>query len=373
MALMLTASAALLHGTAGLGNVLHWTIGFAAHRRMPGTAAMAGIYQNRFLFWALPCTAAGLALLRGPLAKCNWTRQSWTRAMAFALLAAPWIGTLASLVLTQESEERCDALIALWPLVLILADALALLRLVALFRAKEKAGLARLLPLAALAAIHGTLMSQQLWGSTYALWPLFVYLLAELLPSLAPTPSDTPALLTRGFLPALAATAALALILCGGFYTASEERINYIDLAAGAPGNSDQPALNGLATPGPYLDNFDELVRFAKAKIPPAETVLLLPGEDPFYFATGRAPQFPVLLFDLATDPYSPEELAFEARRRRVRWLVVKRILQIDEDPMPSREAALGLLLQEYAPAARLQGYDIYRRTETAALPPGRP
>ena len=32
-----------------------------------------------------------------------------------------------------------------------------------------------------LAAIHGTFMSQQLWGSTYAIWPLLVLLVAEML------------------------------------------------------------------------------------------------------------------------------------------------------------------------------------------------
>jgi len=36
-----------------------------------------------------------------------------------------------------------------------------------------------------LAAIHGTFLSQQLWGSTYGIWPLLILLLAELLASLA--------------------------------------------------------------------------------------------------------------------------------------------------------------------------------------------
>ena len=40
---------------------------------------------------------------------------------------------------------------------------------------------ASFLPLLLLAAIHGTFLSQQLWGSTYGIWPLLILLLAELL------------------------------------------------------------------------------------------------------------------------------------------------------------------------------------------------
>jgi len=93
-----------------------------------------------------------------------------------------------------------------------------------------------------------------------------------------------------------------------------------------------------------------------------SDGLILLPGEDPFYFATGRVPQFPVLLFDPATDPYSPAELVQEARARNIRWLIVKRDLQINTDPTPQREATLKALLHDFTLNKRLQGYDIYRR-----------
>ena len=60
-----------------------------------------------------------------------------------------------------------------------------------------------------------------------------------------------------------------------------------------------------MSVAGPALANFDELLRYVSANIPINDGIILLPGEDPFYFVTGRAPQFPVLLFDPATDPYS--------------------------------------------------------------------
>jgi len=361
-ALALAALAIAL--TAGLGNYVHWTVVFAGQRRLPGLDVMAGIYTCPFLYWALPCSLAGLLLLRGPMARRSWTQNVWTRLAALALLAAPWIVTLASLFLYDDADERGDALLALWPLVLALAVLLAGSRIVAALRGRRPAGIRLLTLLAALAAIHGTLMSQQIWGSTYALWPLFVYLAAELLGALAPDPardsaSAAPAL-PRWFAPALAGIAVTVLGVCGGFYTASEERLSYADLDGGAPTTSSQTALSGVATPGEYLANFDELVAFTNAAIPANDAVLLLPGEDPFYFATGRRVPFPVLLFDLSTDPLTPEQTLDEVHRNHVHWLVVKRKLQIKADPTPNREALLRLLQREFFPVAQLHGYDVY-------------
>jgi hypothetical protein len=357
----LAVAVAVMAATAGIGNYWHWTMGFAAARRMPGLAAMAGVYSDPFLRWALPCSMAGILLLHGPLARMNWARTIWTRMGAFALLAVPWVYTMASLLVYDDADERGDALLALWPLVLVLTAGLVLARIVEAVRGKQTVELAVLLPLAALAAIHGTLMSQQLWGSTYALWPLFIYLIAELLAWVAEGGLfGRENSLPRWFVPALAGTAAVTLAVCGGFYTASEERLNYVNLPEGAAATSALPELAGLATPGPYLADFDQLVEFAQAAIPAGDTVVILPGEGPFYFATGRTARFPVTLFDPATDPYSPEQLLAEARKQQAHWLIVKRTLQIKEDPTSEREATMKLLEHEYFVVVRLHGYDVY-------------
>lgn len=107
------------------------------------------------------------------------------------------------------------------------------------------------------------------------------------------------------------------------------------------------------------MANFDELVRFAGREIPAGEPLLVLPGEDPFYFATGRTPQFPVLLMDPATDPYGPKELMDEAARRGVRWVIVKRELQVRQNPMPEAEETMRLVEQRYRLRRRLAGYDV--------------
>jgi len=349
----LLAAALLLQCTVGLGNYLHWTIRFAVERRLPGFKDMLGIYLEPSLLWTLPCVAAALLLLRGRLAEARWARL-----LALALLAAPFLFTLFALFLSGDADDRAVSLLALWPLLLILSVALTIFYL--LRGPLDRA----LVPAALLAAIHGTLLSQQLWGSTYAIWPLLILLVAEMIAFLAAVTPSRMALETPGWSPApvLAAVIAATLLVCGGLYTASEDRLSFIDLPDGPVVHSTLPQLKGMATPGPYLPDFEELLRFAAANIPASDGLILLPGEDPFYFATGRAPQFPVLLFDPATDPYSPAQLVELARARNIRWLIVKRELQIKEDVTPQREATMKALLEDFKPYSRLKAYDVYRR-----------
>jgi len=285
------------------------------------------------------------------------SHSRWPRIAAFALLAAPFFFTLTSLLLYDDADERGDALLALWPLVLVLAATLAIANLFAL---RRRAALRDFLPLLLLAAIHGTFLSQQLWGSTYGIWPLLILLLSELLAFLGPFTARANA--NRWFTPTLAAIISITLLVCGGFYTASEERLSYANLPDGPAAHSAFPALAGLATPGPYVPEIDELLRYTQANIPLDDGIVLIPGEEPFYLATGRSPRFPVPFFDPTIDPYSPNEIADLVRARNIRWLIVKTDVQTKEDPTPDRAELLQLLMQEFTPAANLRGYDVYRR-----------
>ena len=215
----LVASVLALHWTAGIGNYLHWTIAYAGQRRLPELSLMLGVYRDPSLFWTLPCVVAALVLLRSGFAK-----ERWAQTVALALLAAPFLFTLASLLIYDDADSRGDSLLALWPLLLLLAAALAVANLLGLRREPQ---LRSLLPLALLAAIHGTFLSQQLWGSTYAIWPLLLLLVAELLAFLE---GLTARVGSRWFVPALAALISVTLLVSGGFYTFSEERLSYANL-----------------------------------------------------------------------------------------------------------------------------------------------
>ena len=347
----LLAAVLVLHWTAGIGNYVQWTMRYAAARRLPGSGDMLGVYSDPSLRWTVPSVAVALVVLRGGLGK-----RRWAQVAAFALLAAPFLFTLASLLIYDDADSRGDSLLALWPLLLLFASALAIANLVGLRREPR---LRALLPLVLLAAIHGTFMSQQLWGSTYAIWPLLALLIAELLAFLDRFAARAA---SRWFVPALAALISVTLLMCGGLYTASEERLSYANLPDGPPAHSAFPELAGLAAPGPYLPEIDELLRYAEANIPFDDGMILVPGEEPFYFVTGRVARFPVPFFDPTIDPYSPAEIASLARSRNIRWLIVKTGVQTREDPTPNRAELLRLLMQQFKFAAHLRGYDVYRR-----------
>jgi hypothetical protein len=352
---VLLAAGLLLHFTAGVGNCIHWTIQFAGERRLPGFQTMLAIYAEPSLIWWIPCVAAALALLRSRLAKALWARL-----VALSLLAAPFVWTLAGVFLSSDADDRADNLLVLWPLLLVLSGALTLWNLC------REWSVGALLPVLLLVAINGTLLSQQLWGSTYAIWPLLMILIAEMIvfvASIEPAGTGVETAPRRLFVaPVLAVVISATLLVCGGLYTASEERLDYVQLPEGPVVHATAPALKGMADPGPFLPDFEELLSFAANEIPVSDGLILIPGEDPFYFATGRAPQFPVLLFDRSTDPLSPAQLVAEARRRNIRWLIVKRNLQIKEDVTPQREETLKALQQVFLPYRKLGSYDVYRR-----------
>jgi hypothetical protein len=357
----------MLHFTVGVGNYFHWTIQFAAQRRLPGLQDMLGVYRDPNLLWTLPCVIVAIVLFGVPhpprrsIARSVGSTLPWTHIAALALLAAPFLFTLYSLFLYDDADERGDTLLALWPLLLILATALALFNL---FTLRRTLTFRAFLPIVLLVTINGTFMSQQLWGSTYAIWPLLIVLIAEMIAYLDRYKLVSSKLFARAnsLAPVMAAVISATLLVCGSFYTASEERLSYVQFPDAPVEHSAFPQLRGLAAPGPFLPNFDELLRYASANIPFSDGLILLPGEDPFYFVTGRTPRFPVLLFDPATDPYSPAQVVEEARLHQIRWLIAKRELQIKEDPTPQREATLKLLMSEFTLSAHLHGYDVYRR-----------
>ena len=110
------------------------------------------------------------------------------------------------------------------------------------------------------------------------------------------------------------------------------------------------------------MPEIDELLRYAQANIPFDDGIVLVPGEEPFYFATGRTPRFPVPFFDPTIDPYSPAEIASLMHSRNIRWLIVKTRPAVEEDPTPQRDATRNALMSGFTQVARLHGYDVYRR-----------
>jgi len=351
----------LIQCTAGVGNYLHWTIQFASSRRLPGIGTVLGVYRDPGLLWIFAVFAGGLALLFSRPSAPS-LRQRVIGWLGASLLSLPFLWILAELFLEKNASDRVEALLRLWPVVLIASFVLALWQL------RRSVTVAQIIPFILLGTIHGAFLSQQIWGSTYALWPLLMILIATILIAVAghEKNDEESSIQKPAMLPMMALTGIIALVLlcAGGYYALSHERLEYADLSGETLLHSRLPALRGLAMRGKWLGDFEELVAYTEREIPRGDAILMLPGEDLFYFTTGRTPQFPVVMLDNTVNPYSAEQIAELARQRNVDWLVVKRNLQLQEEPLAFRGQLLELLSRDFEAPESLDNYDIYRRKQ---------
>ena len=345
-ALGLLLALVIIQITAGLENYLHWTVQYAALRRMPSLADTLAIYQDpNLLMWiAFFAFGASLAL---------WSRESVRALLSALLFAVPFAWPAIYLLIDSDPSERADRLLALWPALMIVSFVVALLSL------RQRTDLSTLLPFILLGTINGALMSQQLWGSTYAIWPLFIVLFACSLNNVARLSKQSSIWMTVP----TAILASTFLLIAGGAYVWSHERLDYAKLDDGQLAEATLPELKGLSLRGNWIPNFEQLAHYAEQEIPGGDAILMLPGEDLFYYTTGRQPRIPVLMFDRTVNPYTPDEVLKIGRDLPVRWLIVKHELQLDDDVVDEDKARLAKLLkQDFKIVKRLKGYDVYQR-----------
>ena len=166
------------------------------------------------------------------------------------------------------------------------------------------------------------------WGSTYAIWPLLVIIAAY---ALRHVPIALPVALTA------------ALLFGGVPYVVKSERLTYAKLDFD------------------WRSGFRELVAWTDRNIPREDAIVCLPGEDLFYFTTGRRPRFPVLMFDRTVNPYDARTIDALIQQRNVRWVIVKERLQINGTPMENRDQTLALVAKHARVVARLSNYTVWQ------------
>jgi hypothetical protein len=114
---------------------------------------------------------------------------------------------------------------------------------------------------------------------------------------------------------------------------------------------------------GDFIPDFEELIKYTNENVPPDDGILNLPGEDLFYYTTGRHPHFPVLLFDVTNNPYNAAEISDRVLESDIEWIIVKNDTQIEEDSMiDSRTAIFDLLKPSFRNVESLNNYEIYKR-----------
>jgi hypothetical protein len=347
----LALSLLLIQLTVGLHNYWYWTIQFAAERRTPARGDMLGIYTDKTLLFWIAMFVAGALLL--------WFTRRESRVLRMLsglIMSMPFAWPAIFLLRDQDASERAERLLALWPALLIASFIVAILNI------KIRHHVLLVLPFILIGTINGAFLSQQLWGSTYAIWPLFMILIATMIVSLRQLAVDGFAWMAVPMTTVIVAS----LLISGASYVRSEERLDYANLSDGEMTRSTLPQLKGLSIRGQWIPDFEELVRYSNTQIPPDDAVLAIPGEDLFFYTTGRTPRFPVQLFDRTTNPYSPEEIIKLCRDRNIRWVIVKQDLQLDDERVEQDKDRLTELLDEdFEQVESLNNYDIYRRNDS--------
>ncbi len=311
----------------GIDDYVHWTVRYAAAKRLPPIAEQLAPLLDPIAWICAATIVTGAIIAR---------RQ---RVVGALLIAAPWLWTAVRFVITDDPLEPEINLLRTWPIVMIVSVAAA----AAFFR---DAWPERGVPLLIVATIYGAFLSQGTWGSTYGIWPLLFILLAWCA--------------RKAPVPAVLATLITAVALLGAVpYVTGNSRLAYAKLD-GTVRTSSLPQLRGLHVAGEWLPDFEELVAWTDRTIPRDDGIVCFPGEDLFYFTTGRRPRFPVLMFDRTVNPYSADEIVGLIGERHIRWIIVKKRLQVNGDPMPELPAILRLLGSRFAIVARLRNYDVY-------------
>ncbi|HEY2847734.1 MAG TPA: hypothetical protein VGI80_07945, partial [Pyrinomonadaceae bacterium] len=342
------AAALIVQLTCGLSNYKYWTWDFATSRRAPSAGAMLGVYAE----WSLLAWVA-LFLLGAWLFRRFSEGKPWETALAVISMAVPFLWPVIYLAIDGDESERAERLIGLWPVTMIVLVALGYLF------CRRLSGAAAALPFILIMTAHGVFLSQQLWGSTYAIWPLLMIMIALLLRQLHEPEGRRSGIAVT----ILAAMISVSLCAAGVFYVYSEERLDYVNWNDGEMQHSTMPQLAGLSMRGDLLPQFDEMVQWTDTNVPRDDGVLCLPGEDLFFYTTQRRPHFAVQLFDVTNNPYDPQEIHRRVAESDIEWVIVKDELEIEADDMiDSKDKIFAELKPDFRHIDDLDNYSIWKR-----------
>lgn len=96
----------------------------------------------------------------------------------------------------------------------------------------------------------------------------------------------------------------------------------------GAPYTSSLPRLRGLSSQGLWLPHMENMFAHVKAVIPANESVVFLPGEDPFFAYTGRKNPLPFDQMGPNTFPNDVKKTMEIVEAKKVPWIIIKTDVQ---------------------------------------------
>jgi hypothetical protein len=197
-------------------------------------------------------------------------------------------------------------------------------------------------------------LSQTVNNSNYGIWPLFVLMMA--LPARLLFSLGVAEDFYRRQIKIVSVT--ITILLC--IYSMTLRRLKFVSLE-GALRKASHENLKGLATPGNWIREMEEMIRKTEELIPRADKVATLPGEDPYYFLTGREPAVSYISYNWITCNLSSKAIIDEYLEKNIKWVIVKTKLQ-DADGFKSMDKVMQYLQVHYEKKEATPAYDIYKR-----------
>ena len=338
---------ATLHAWIGLSSLYEWTVSYAASRRWPAGRLLLLPYLQTGTWIAIAAAFVGyyMTLSRG---------SRWRPPLGLAIIGLPMLVATPT-ILRWGLAARASYL---WGLGGIAGSAGAIADCLRQNWRFESA-----VPLIAIGVAHAAFASQGVYDSAYGVWPFLMIALAPLAARLIDAAQSLR--ITVAFVVGLSA----ALTSLGYRHIARQERLGFVDLS-GPVESASRPPIRGLAVPGTHVSDFERLIARTDELIPRDEGILAFPGEDPFFFVSGRHPRLPIVLFDDTAMPYDRTQLLRLLEEHDIKWVVLKDRLQLRHLPWRHLEAFVTTdLPARYQIIDVLPRYRILKLRSTAAPP----
>jgi hypothetical protein len=310
-----------------------------------------------YFSWILPVIPVLLLFLL-PLIICKIQKiaqnNRWIMLINLGFVATLAIICIKGIIQFPLIQDRYNTiLLAAWVSVYIVY--LLLLPFIVFKSPDEQTFLIRIFPLAFIVAAHGTYLTHHIVGSSYGLWPILIITIAVIISVLQ---KELPHIYISPITGIFVAVTLYALVINYQFLIIYQ----YIY----SPGNTYQltnPRLYGAGTPGIWMRELDNLLVYTAKYIPPNDLVVTVPGEDPFYAATGRRNPLPDISFHKEVYPVYAADFPKYFAQNKVQWVIAKTKTQL-----PWQFGYIDLTRPEYGltryydKLAPVGIYEIYKR-----------
>lgn len=200
--------------------------------------------------------------------------------------------------------------------------------------------------------ISTSFLSQGVIGSTYGIYPLLMLLVSAIFNSLSHNYVDVRWQYFFIFFVFL-----ITFFL--SIYIYFNGRIFYIE-RSGELLRFTNEKFKPLATPGEWIGNMEMMFRYVEKNIPQKDSVIALPGEDPFYYATDRKPVLKYFQYFYQTFPFSKDQYIADILNNRIDWIIIKNPLQYTK--YNASQEIVSRLSKVYSQYKIIKGYIIYKR-----------